>query len=82
MLDALGLGGVPVTVAVSLLVALAWFVSLAGTVLTSGAPARGGVFAVALVASWAGTRLLVRPLSRLFPEDRPATRGTSSAGSA
>lgn len=70
------------TVAVSLLVALAWFVSLAGTVLTSGAPARGGVFAVALVASWAGTRLLVRPLSRLFPEDRPATRGTSSAASA
>ncbi|MGW1176053.1 hypothetical protein ACWD4P_20340 [Kitasatospora sp. NPDC002543] len=75
VLDALGLGGVPVTVAVSLLVALAWFVSLAGTVLTSGAPARGGVFVVALVASWAGTRLLVRPMSRLFPQDRPATRG-------
>ncbi|MGW7446766.1 hypothetical protein [Kitasatospora sp. NPDC054795] len=75
VLDALGLGGVPVTVAVSLLVALAWFVSLAGTVLTSGAPARGGVFAVALVASWAGTRVLVRPLSRLFPQDRPVTRG-------
>ncbi|MFJ7911022.1 hypothetical protein [Kitasatospora sp. NPDC096204] len=75
VLDALGLGGVPVTVAVSLLVAIAWFVSLAGTVLTSGAPARGGVFAVALVASWAGTRALVRPLSRLFPQDRPATRG-------
>ncbi|MFG2912365.1 hypothetical protein ACGF0D_05600 [Kitasatospora sp. NPDC048298] len=75
VLDRLGLGGVPVTVAVSLLVALAWFVSLAGTVLTSGAPARGGVFVVALVASWAGTRALVRPLSRLFPQDRPATRG-------
>ncbi|MFE4516224.1 hypothetical protein ACFRMQ_18745 [Kitasatospora sp. NPDC056783] len=75
VLDALGLGGVPVTVAVSLLVALAWFVSLSGTVLTSGAPARGGVFVVALVASWAGTRVLVRPLSRLFPQDRPATRG-------
>ncbi|MFJ9774248.1 hypothetical protein ACIRVF_23890 [Kitasatospora sp. NPDC101157] len=74
VLDALGLGGVPATVAVSLLVALAWFVSLAGTVLTSGAPARGGVFAVALVASWAGTRVLVRPLRRLFPEDRPVTR--------
>ncbi|MFJ8473207.1 hypothetical protein [Kitasatospora sp. NPDC094011] len=75
VLDALGLGGVPATVAVSLLVALAWFVSLAGTVLTSGAPARGGVFAVALVAAWAVTRLLVRPLRRLFPEDRPITRG-------
>ncbi|MEU3566441.1 hypothetical protein [Kitasatospora sp. NPDC006786] len=75
VLDALGLGGVPVTVAVSLLVAIAWFVSLAGTVLTSGAPARGGVFVVALVASWAGTRVLVRPLSRLFPQDRPVTRG-------
>ncbi|MEU4583382.1 DUF1449 family protein [Kitasatospora aureofaciens] len=74
VLDALGLGGVPATVAVSLLVALAWFVSLAGTVLTSGAPARGGVFVVALVASWAGTRALVRPLRRLFPEDRPVTR--------
>ncbi|MBV2151531.1 OB-fold-containig protein [Kitasatospora sp. SUK 42] len=75
VLDALGLGGVPVTVTVSLLVTIAWFVSLAGTVLTSGAPARGGVFAVALVASWAGTRLLVRPLSRLFPQDHPVTRG-------
>ncbi|MFI6157006.1 hypothetical protein ACIBCA_30475 [Kitasatospora sp. NPDC051170] len=75
VLDRLGLGGVPVTVAVSLLVAVAWFVSLAGTVLTSGAPARGGVFAVALVAAWLGTRAVVRPLSRLFPEDRPATRG-------
>ncbi|MFF7991581.1 hypothetical protein ACFZDG_17525 [Kitasatospora xanthocidica] len=75
VLDALGLGGVPVTVAVSLLVAVAWFVSLAGTVLTSRAPARGGVFAVALVASWAGTRVLVKPLRRLFPEDRPITRG-------
>ncbi|RKT10979.1 hypothetical protein BX285_4912 [Streptomyces sp. 1114.5] len=75
VLGALGLGGVPVTVAVSLLVALAWFVSLAGTALTSGAPARGGVLAVALVASWAGTRVLVRPLRRLFPEDRPVTRG-------
>ncbi|MFE4971517.1 hypothetical protein ACFRAR_05290 [Kitasatospora sp. NPDC056651] len=75
VLDALGLGGVPVTVAVSLLVALAWFVSLSGTVLTSGAPARGGVLVVALVASWVGTRVLVRPLSRLFPQDRPATRG-------
>lgn len=75
VLDRLGLGGVPVTVAVSLLVAIAWFVSLAGTVLTSGAPARGGVFAVALAAAWAGTRTVVRPLSRLFPEDRPVTRG-------
>ncbi|MER7753166.1 hypothetical protein [Kitasatospora sp. NPDC097643] len=75
VLGALGLGGVPATVAVSLLVALAWFVSLAGTVLTSGLPARGGVFVVALVAAWAGTLALVRPLSRLFPEDRPVTRG-------
>ncbi|MGA5822468.1 hypothetical protein ACPC54_31965 [Kitasatospora sp. NPDC094028] len=74
MLDGLGLGGVPATVAVSLLVAIAWFVSLAGTVLTTGAPARGGVFAGALVAAWAGTRVIVRPLSRLFPEDRPVTR--------
>src|SRR4051812_49976174 len=35
----LGLGGVPVTVALSLLVAVAWFVSLAGTVLLAGVPA-------------------------------------------
>ncbi|KJS55833.1 hypothetical protein VM98_10800 [Streptomyces rubellomurinus subsp. indigoferus] len=75
VLDRLGLGGVPLTVAVSLLVAIAWFVSLAGTVLTTGAPARGGVFAVALVAAWAGTRVIVQPLSRLFPQDRPMTRG-------
>ncbi|MEV7779899.1 hypothetical protein [Kitasatospora sp. NPDC088351] len=71
----LGLGGVPVTVAVSLLVALAWFVSLAGSALTSGAVERAGVLVVALAASWTGTRLLLKPISRLFPEDRPATRG-------
>ncbi|MGW1073359.1 hypothetical protein [Streptomyces sp. NPDC002537] len=82
LLAAAGLGGVPASVAVSLLIALAWFLSLAGTALlqTSGLSGRAQLLAGAAVllgavcGSWAGTRLLVRPLGRLFPEERPPSR--------
>ncbi|TDC63399.1 hypothetical protein E1200_22435 [Actinomadura sp. GC306] len=62
----LGLGGVPGTVVLSLLIALAWFVSLAGSALLTGTGPRVLVLAGALIAAWAGTRLAVLPLRRLL----------------
>lgn len=79
---AAGLGGVPVTVVLSLLTALAWFLSLAGSAavrsLHAGAPVRAllyaAVVAAALAGSWSATWVLVRPLRRLFPDVRPPSR--------
>ncbi|TDC81721.1 hypothetical protein [Actinomadura sp. 7K507] len=62
----LGLGGVPATVVISLLIAFAWFVSLAGAALLDGAVLRTFVLVAALIAAWAGTRLTVLPLRRAF----------------
>lgn len=81
-LAGLGLGGVPATVAFSLLVAVAWFVSLAGAALLDGlglgTAARivvsVGVLVVALVCSWLVTRLVVVPLARLFPTGTESSR--------
>lgn len=67
LLAGLGLRGVPATVAVSLMVAVAWFVSLAGAALVHGAVARTAVLVVALVAGWLAARLTVLPIRRLFP---------------
>ncbi|GAA0361251.1 hypothetical protein NE235_21990 [Actinoallomurus spadix] len=61
-------------VALSLFAALAWFAGVAGTVLlrrddlTGPAPAIG-VLAAALVASFPVTRLLMRPLRYMIPEE-------------
>ncbi|MFI0718632.1 hypothetical protein [Streptomyces sp. NPDC021224] len=83
MLAAAGLGGVPVTVVLSLLVAVAWFLSLAGSAAVRSAdvptaPVRALLYAAvvgaALVGSWCATWLLVRPLRRLFPDVRPPSR--------
>ncbi|WP_328425862.1 hypothetical protein [Streptomyces sp. NBC_00443] len=76
-LRAWGMGGVPVTIAVSSLTVLAWSLSVGGTlvlvVFTSPGPATGllrmVVPALALPAAWRMTRLLVRPLHRLFPDE-------------
>ncbi|WUH92950.1 hypothetical protein OG900_24450 [Streptomyces sp. NBC_00433] len=81
-LAAAGLGGVPVTVVLSLLVALSWFITLAGSAALRGTHAGGpvrflialAVTAAALVGAWSGTWLLVRPLRRLFPDVRPPSR--------
>lgn len=79
----LGLGGVPVTVALSFLITIAWFMSLTGTVLLAdrelpgpAATALGlGVVAAALVVAWLGTRLLLKPLRRLLrPAVEPSRR--------
>jgi hypothetical protein len=82
-LAGLGLDGVPVTVVLSLLIALSWFVSLVGTALlaSAGVPTVARIalsfvtLAAALVAAFYGTRLLVAPLRRLLPQDKGASRG-------
>ncbi|MEV7386532.1 MULTISPECIES: hypothetical protein [unclassified Streptomyces] len=66
----LGLGGVPITVAVSLVVAFAWFSALTGRVLL-GSGDHGALLPAALVGGWAGARLLAWPLRRLTPAPVP-----------
>jgi hypothetical protein len=72
-LTMLGLGGVPATVVLSLLIAIAWFVSLAASALTSGVALRLLGFSGALAAAWAGTRLAVLPLRRVFQDQVAAS---------
>ncbi len=74
-LRAWGMGGVPVSVAFSVLTVLAWSLSVAvavvAAVFTSPGPGaellRMTVPFAALFVSWRLTSLLVRPLHRLFP---------------
>lgn len=70
----LGLGGVPAGVALSLLIALAWLLSLIGGVIASGGLLIAVPFA-ALAGAWLATRGLVAPLRRLFPEGDRRSRG-------
>jgi Ca2+-binding RTX toxin-like protein len=82
LLQGLGLGGVPATVVLSLMIAVAWFVSLAGTVALDTAALPGLVLAllsvavllVALVCAWAVARLVVLPLRRMLPDGPAASR--------
>lgn len=82
LLAGAGLGGVPVTVVLSLLIAVAWFVSLVGTVLLDDlaqsaprvAAACVGVLAVAGLVAWLVVRVVVLPLRRMFPPDGGASR--------
>jgi hypothetical protein len=82
VLHGLGLGGVPVTVVLSLLIAVAWFVSLAGTVLLDGVDAPGlalallsvAVLVVAVVCAWFVARLLLVPLRRMLPSGQEPSR--------
>lgn len=73
-LSGLGLGGIPATVTLSLLIAVAWFVSLVGAVLTDGALLGTAVLVCALLSAWAATGLLLWPLRRLLPPERPPSR--------
>lgn len=81
-----GMGGVPATIAVSVLTVLAWSLSVGGSlalaVFTSPGPATGllrmVVPVLALLAAWRMTRLFVRPLHRLFP-DEPGPPGLGRA---
>ncbi|MDR3082392.1 MAG: hypothetical protein LBV60_15950 [Streptomyces sp.] len=88
-LDAWGLGGVPVTVALTLVTVLAWFLAIGAAVLLAYCAPAGAVTGilrlmappVALFAAWRLARLLVRPLHRLVPDEpsRPAM-GTGGDG--
>ncbi|MCX5123537.1 MULTISPECIES: hypothetical protein [unclassified Streptomyces] len=79
---ALGLGGVPVTLSASLLIALAWFTNLYGSALLArtGWPSAlvhflGTVLLFgSLLLSWRVTRLVVRPLAKLFPDEPGPSR--------
>jgi len=68
-----GLGGVPASVVLSLLIAFAWFVSLAGGELLGAIPA-GIVLAAAVVVAWVLTRLSVLLLKRLMPAGAEPSR--------
>jgi hypothetical protein len=68
MLSVVGLGGVPITVVLSFLIAIGWFASLAAGALVPGAFAPAVVLIVALGVAWLVTRLAVIPLRRLFAE--------------
>jgi len=70
----LGLGGVPAGVALSLLIALAWLLSLVGAqVLPEGA--RIAVPFAAAGGAWLAVRALLGPLRRLFPDGGRHSRG-------
>ncbi|OEJ30314.1 hypothetical protein [Streptomyces subrutilus] len=79
---ALGIGGVPVTLSVSLLIAVAWFTNLSGSLALArtGWPGTwvhflGTVLLFgSLILSWRVTRLLVRPLAKLFPDEPGPSR--------
>ncbi|MEU5978264.1 hypothetical protein [Streptomyces sp. NPDC047315] len=83
---ALHLGGVPVALSASLLIAIAWFLSLASGVLLFDAGDEGGDGATvvlplglaalgwSLAGAWVLVRLLVRPLAKLFPDEPGPSR--------
>jgi len=84
-LGAWGMGGVPVTVALSLVTALAWFLAVGTALLLAYCAPAGTVTGVlrllampgALLTAWRLTRLFVRPLHRLFP-DEPSRPGADT----
>jgi hypothetical protein len=80
LLTALGLGGVPVTIVFSLVIATAWFVSLVGAALFDALVIRLLWFVLALVVAWHTTWLLARPLRRMLHTGRP-TRNADFVGS-
>ncbi|WP_260478082.1 hypothetical protein [Nonomuraea sp. WAC 01424] len=70
----LGLGGVPAGIALSLLIAIAWLLSLiGGQVLPDGA--RIAVPFAAAAGAWLATRALVVPLRRAYPDGGHHSRG-------
>ncbi|WNI23804.1 hypothetical protein [Streptomyces sp. ITFR-16] len=80
--DVAGIGGVPVTVSVSVMIVVGWFTALTGSVLvhrsgvtgTARAALAFGVLAGALLIAWAVVRLLVHHFRRFFPDQPPPSR--------
>jgi hypothetical protein len=72
LLGSLGFGGVPLTIVVSVIVAVAWFAGLTGTVLLSGTSGwthlllAAFVFVAAIFVGLVVARLFVTPLRRVF----------------
>ncbi|MEW1927532.1 hypothetical protein [Streptomyces sp. NPDC088360] len=81
-LDVSGLGAVPVTVVASLAVVVAWFSTLAGSVLIGRAGLTGLAHAatdlallfVSVPVAWWVARALIRPLAKLFPDEPGPSR--------
>ncbi|ACZ00209.1 MULTISPECIES: OB-fold-containig protein [Thermomonospora] len=81
-LGALRLGDVPVTVALSLLIAFSWFFSLVGAVMLDGLELSSPltialglvVLALAVVLAWLATCLVVIPLRKALPRLRESSR--------
>ncbi|WP_327088692.1 hypothetical protein OIE66_41355 [Nonomuraea sp. NBC_01738] len=68
----LGLGGMPIGVSLSLLVATAWLLSLISGQILGGLPYLSLV--IALAGAWLATRLAAIPMRRLFPDARQPSR--------
>jgi len=69
----LGLGGVPASVVISLLVVLAWFATLAGSQLLGAIPA-ALVLVAAVVVAWVIARLAVLVIKRFLPAGAEPSR--------
>ncbi|WAU81435.1 hypothetical protein O1Q96_17585 [Streptomyces sp. Qhu-G9] len=88
-LDAWGMGGVPVAVAFSILTAFAWLLSLGAVILLHAAAPAGVVLGLmkivvpvgSLLAAWRLTRLFVRPLHRLSPDEPGPSRPVEALAS-
>lgn len=80
--EALHLDVVPVSVAASLFVTVGWMLSMAGSLLLDRAGLPGflsrllstALLVVTPLLSWLVTRRLVRPLSKLFPDEPGPSR--------
>lgn len=78
--DGLGLGGVPVTISASVLVVVAWFLTLAGAVTISGLATVPrtlvgiAVLVVAIVVGLLAARFVAVPLRRLYTTGGEASR--------
>ena len=78
--DGIGLGGVPVTISVSVLVVVAWFVTLAGTLTIDGFGTLPhtllavAVLVVATVVGLVAARFVALPLRRLYITGGQASR--------
>ncbi|MET7487609.1 hypothetical protein [Streptomyces sp. NPDC005538] len=77
--DVRWLGGVPVTLAFSLFVAVGWLISFCASVLLVPSGPIGVLVGVVVLlgtvyVSWRTTKVLVRPLHRLFPDEAGPSR--------
>lgn len=81
-LDGIGLGGVPVTVTLSVLIVVAWFVSLVGAIVLAAVDLVGfvhvllgmSVLFAALVAGLLAARLVALPMRKLYVSGPEASR--------